>query len=91
MPTFDGRSPQILVQRVPNVIVNSISVAPNTVSESRFGFSNPHFPETTAPTGQPAEIDLANNVTLATSQLSGIRPQETTTLSIPANKQTARP
>ncbi|MCB0267014.1 MAG: hypothetical protein KDH95_02495, partial [Calditrichaeota bacterium] len=77
--------PQILVQRVPNVIVNSISVAPNTVSQGRDSVLVTLTFRNNGTNRATAEIDLANNVTLATSQLSGIRPQETTTLSIPAN------
>ena len=76
---------QILVQRVPNVIVNTISVAPNTVSQGRDSVLVTLTFRNNGTNRATAEIDLANDVTLATSQLNGIRPQETTTLSIPAN------
>jgi hypothetical protein len=83
--TFSSVGTGILVQRVPNVVVNSIVVSPDTVSPGKDSVQVTLRLRNSGSNRATATVDLANDISLATGQLSNIKPTSSTTISLPAN------
>ncbi len=79
----------IQVQQPPRVIVSSISVSPTTVSQGQDSVQVQLTLQNTGSNRATAQVNLSTGLTLATSQLSNIKPTATGAISLAAGQTSA--